>query len=210
MTINVVRRGGPARAEAPADVRARTGLCECGCGERTSIARQSVVGKGDYKGWPLRFKVGHSHRAVAPAEVRERDGFCECGCGQRTTVARSTSAPRGMYAGFPNRFVSGHGGRPSTRKRSESPYTAGRYRVVYRPEHPNADANGVVLEHRLVMSGLLGRALLPSETVHHINGDRRDNRPENLQLRAGNHGKGVQLQCQSCGGHDIVPVAITD
>ena len=37
-------------------------------------------------------------------------------------------------------------------------------------------------EHSLVMGGLIGRALLPSEHVHHLNGKRNDNRPENLHL----------------------------
>lgn len=39
-----------------------------------------------------------------------------------------------------------------------------------------------VAEHRLVMERSIGRKLLREETVHHLNGDRLDNRLENLEL----------------------------
>lgn len=51
-------------------------------------------------------------------------------------------------------------------------------------EYKAIKVNGVKHdEHRYVMEQYLGRKLGPNEVVHHINGDKRDNRVENLEIR---------------------------
>jgi hypothetical protein len=80
------------------------------------------------------------------------------------------------------------------------------YAVV--PGHPNATDNGYVLEHRIIMENGIGRLLLDSEIVHHIDGNKKNNVIENLEITSASehstlHGKYnikkmVELKCPWC------------
>lgn len=60
--------------------------------------------------------------------------------------------------------------------------SSGYVKVYVGRSFPGADSKGHILVHRKVMQERLGRTLLPEENVHHINGVKDDNRPENLEL----------------------------
>lgn len=60
------------------------------------------------------------------------------------------------------------------------------YVLIYAPDHPHATKDGRVREHRLVMEQVLGRYLLPTEVVDHIDGQRANNDPSNLRVFASN------------------------
>ena len=54
------------------------------------------------------------------------------------------------------------------------------YVLVHVPEHPKNFDNGWYYEHRIIVEQYLERPLKDWETIHHINGNKEDNRLDNL------------------------------
>lgn len=107
-------------------------------------------------------------------------GLCECGCGQPTPVWESTNRKRGRVRGQHARFIRGHNGRARGRARREVMVDG--YVGIARTGHPRTNNRGRVREHLLVAERAMGRPILPPHEVHHVNGDRTDNRPTNLVI----------------------------
>lgn len=59
-------------------------------------------------------------------------------------------------------------------------FVAHGYVHLYMPDHHLANPKGYVREHRLVWEQANGKRLTPDTSVHHLNGIKYDNRPENL------------------------------
>lgn len=58
------------------------------------------------------------------------------------------------------------------------------YRQIFQPTHHRSDCNGYVPEHILVMEKHLGRKIISPEQVHHIDGNKLNNKPSNLKVYA--------------------------
>jgi len=77
------------------------------------------------------------------------------------------------------------------------------YVLVMKKGHPFANKDGYVPEHRLIMENIIGRILLRSECVHHRNGIKDDNRPENLEIVAPTNHYGNVI-CPHCQKHFLI------
>lgn len=121
---------------------------------------------------------------VAQSEKRTTRGrpyyVCKCDCGkekllQAATFCTAESCGCLRQAPIGNRIVKNNG------------------YVIVKVRNDLPSMKNYKYEHVFVMEQLLGRSLTDKETVHHKNGLRDDNRPENLELWASDHPAGQRV-----------------
>lgn len=142
-------------------------------------------------------------KEVGVNKHRKKLVLCKCDCGkEKIAILSEVKAGRVKSCGcFHNEIATNiiRGvGKRGTRENNAN-WKGGKrinhqgYVCIYQPEHPKAQ-NGYVLEHRLVMEKRLGRLLLPTEIVHHKNGNRTDNADDNLEVWNTHHPKGQKAE----------------
>jgi len=82
-----------------------SGLCMCGCGQQTSISKETRHGRAErIAGCFHKYIKGHDKRKIMP--VGNSSGLCKCGCGRQTPIAQQTRL--GNIVGQPRQYCLGH------------------------------------------------------------------------------------------------------
>jgi hypothetical protein len=101
------------------------------------------------------------------AESDSTFGLCECGCGRPTNIAKSTNRAWGHVKGQPVRFLRGHLKRQRT------------HLHVYLKRWVNGSTKAA---HIVVAEAAIGKQMPIGAQVHHVDGDKQNNRPANLVI----------------------------
>lgn len=138
------------------------------------IAKKYGVSKKCIMNYMNRFGIKRTRKTVPIDEVRS---LAASGC---------SATEIGRMLGFTASAIS-----KAARKNGihiKDPYHKGYilthngYIMVKKPDHPQCDTKGYVRLHRLIMEEAIGRFLRPDEVVHHVDGNKLNNRLENLRI----------------------------
>lgn len=113
-----------------------------------------------------------NHKMCPTCRYHSNKDTCVCG----SVKAKSSSICASCHASNQSMKTNGNW------KGGKTIHKSG-YVMVRTPGHPRSKSNnGYVFEHIIIMEEYIGRHLVASENVHHINGIKNDNRIENLEL----------------------------
>ncbi len=158
---------------------------------------QKLWGVYDFESQRIEFSLARKKRAMTIKRI-----CLQCKKEERTRVSIIRDSLRGnKLTGLCRRCVTTQPRNPPCGEKHYA-WKGGRitlksgYVMLRRVNHPNAK-NGYEFEHRLVMEKILGRYLLPGETVHHKNGVKGENGSENLELWSVSHSNGIRYEDMS-------------
>jgi hypothetical protein len=196
--------------------------CRCGA-ERELFSRSVIIGSAKSCGCKPRSRraadltgenIGYwtlitRHLSAYPSGRKNTSYTCRCACGVERVIGYfSLKKGDSISCGTCdlNRSILPKGQEPQRLPKladiASYNYMRGRrYKEGYilcichghpRSKHPSG-GRAYIPEHRLVMEQMIGRYLSSEETVHHINGVKTDNRPENLELFSSRHPAGQRV-----------------
>ncbi len=186
----LLRRGSIPAAPAPPPVNCKVQTCE-----RRAVTRGWC--HGHYLRWRRTGEVAADRLLARP--TRAACAVPGCSQSQHGRGLCRTHLRRLDLLGHPAEDV-------PVRSPGDSGWLTHGYRGVVVPEDLRHLTGGAahVLEHRLVMAVLLGRPLADGESVHHKNGDRLDNRPENLELWSSRQPAGQRAQDKLAFAYELI------
>lgn len=129
------------------------GLCKCGCGQKTKIAKQTNTKRGWVRGEPYRFIQGHY---------------------AKLNPTRGQDSP--LYGKKGKDNPNWKGGRTILKRGNTS------YVLIYTPDHPRCHTDGRVYEHIVVVEEAWGYPLPNGSVVHHVDGNGLNNELSNLMV----------------------------
>jgi hypothetical protein len=182
-------------------------LCKCDCKTYT-IVNSNSLSTGNTKscgclGQHIIAEIGnvYGRLTVISRDIKNKKGIwwlCSCSCGNQKVISGAALRNRSTRScGCLKKEINSIQGESSPHWKGGRVEIKG-YIHLHRANHPNAKKDGYVSEHVYVMSQIIGRPIEKGETIHHKNGIKTDNSPENLELRISNHGQGQRIE-------DLVP-----
>lgn len=156
-------------------------VCKCKCGKLKTQPASSLVSGASTK---CRSCYTES-RKTAQQWIKKNQGkhYCKCGCNKTITIKihhHVRGIPDYLNHHRPNPWRH-HNliGRKNPHYKTGKHISSTGYVRVLNPSHGRSS---YFFEHRLIMESHIGRKLMRHEVVHHVNGNKTDNRLENLQL----------------------------
>lgn len=100
----------------------------------------------------------------------------------RTNYRKSLTKSESCKAAYARMWPNGRFGSLAANWKGGKRKTGSGYKQILMPEHPSSDCQGYVMEHTLIAEKNIGRQLTNEEVTHHIDGNKENNKEENIEV----------------------------